>query len=90
MKTIFSVLLTIFGALIDFVVGLLCIVVMAAAAICLFPITVVFAVLGLFYFVGTRLGWIKNLETEELDVVVTTPSQESSQESSQEVFYDVE
>ena len=86
MKIIFSVLLTIFGTLIDFVVGLLCIAVIVAAAICLFPITIVFAILGLFYFVGKRLGWIKNLETEELDVEVTTPSQESGQE----VFYDVE
>jgi hypothetical protein len=55
-----------FRALVDLLVGLLVLIVLAVSAVCLFPVTIICAILGLFYFAGTRMGWIdpKDYETE--------------------------
>lgn len=61
----------ILDALVSFIVGLLVLIVLAITVVCLFPITVIFAVLGLFYFVGTRVGWIdpKDYEKDDEEII---------------------
>ena len=60
-------------AFVDFIVGLLILIVLTVSAVCLFPVMVIFAFLGLFYFVGIRMGWIdpEKYETEIGDEIVS-------------------
>jgi hypothetical protein len=79
-----------FRALVDLFVGLLVLIVLAVSAVCLFPVTVICAILGLFYFVGTRIGWIDPKEYEkEIGVEEPVTTKEPVADNS-DVFIDVE
>lgn len=79
-----------FRALVDLLVGLLVLIVLAVSAVCLFPVTVICAILGLFYFVGTSVGWIDPKDYEkEIGVEEPVATEEPVTDNS-DVFINVE